>query len=57
MIDTITRWFEGTQYREKIAMIITNFVETMWLIRYTWTVEITYDRGGELLGHDFEIAR
>ena len=35
-------------------MTITNLVETTWLARYPWPVEITYDRGGEFLGHEFK---
>ena len=35
-------------------MAIANLVETMWLVQYPWPVEITYDRGGEFLGHEFK---
>ena len=35
-------------------MTIVNLVETTWLVRYPWPVEITYDRGGEFLGHEFK---
>ena len=35
-------------------MIIENLVETTWLVRYPCPVEITYDRGGEFLGHEFK---
>ena len=35
-------------------MTISNLVETTWLIRYPWTVEITYDREGELLGNNLK---
>ena len=42
----VTRWLEVTQYSKKRAMIIVNLVETTWLVRYPWPVEITYDRGG-----------
>ena len=51
MIDPVTGWFEVTQYNDKKAMTIANLVETTWLVRYTWPVENTYDRGGEFLGH------
>ena len=43
IIDPITGWFEVTQYSDKKAMTIANLVETMWLDRYPWPVEITYD--------------
>ena len=35
-------------------MTIVNLVETMWLIRYTWPIEITYDQGGGFIGHEFK---
>ena len=34
--------------------MIVNLVETTWLVRYPWSVEITYDQGGESLGHEFK---
>ena len=46
MIDPVTGWFEITQYNDKKAMKIAKLVETTWLVRYPWQVEITYDRGG-----------
>ena len=51
MIDPLTGWIEVTQYRDKEAMTIANLVKTAWLIQYPWPVEITYDRGVEILGH------
>ena len=54
IIDPLTGWFEVIQYSNKKAMTIANFVETLWLVRYPWTVEITYDQGGEFLGHEFK---
>ena len=54
MIDPITGWFEVTQYNNKKAMTIANLVETPWLVLYPWPVEITYDRGGGFLGHQFK---
>ena len=35
-------------------MTIANLVETTWLVRYPRPVEITYNRGGELLGYEFK---
>ena len=46
MMDPVTGWFGITKYNDKRAMTIENLVETTWLVRYTWTVEIMYDRGG-----------
>ena len=37
-------------------MMIKNLLETMWLVRYSWPVEITYDQGGEFLGHEFKTS-
>ena len=53
MIYPVNGWFEITQYSNKKAMTIVKLVETTWLFRYTQQVEITYDRGGELLGSEF----
>ena len=44
LINTVTGWFEVTQYKDKQAMTIENLVETMWIARYPWSSEITYDR-------------
>ena len=56
MIEPVTRWSEVTQYRDKKSMTIANLVETTWLVRYPWPVEITYYQGGKLLGQKFKIA-
>ena len=54
MIDPVNGWFEITQYNNKKATTITNLLETVWLVRYIWPVEITYDQRGEFLGHEFK---
>ena len=54
MIEPITGWFEGTHYSDKKATTIANLLESMWLFRYPWPVESTYDQGGEFLGHEFK---
>ena len=54
MIDPVTRWFEVTKYSDKKDMTTVNLVETTWLVRYPWPVEITYDQRGEFLGHEFK---
>ena len=46
MIDPITGWFEVTQQTNKKEMANENLVETTWLVRYPWPVEITYEQGG-----------
>ena len=52
-MEPVTGWFEVAQYSDSKSMTITNLVETTWLVRYPWPVEITYDQGGELLTHKF----
>ena len=54
MIDPVTGWFEVTQYRNKKLMKIANLVETTWMVRYPWLVEITYDQGVSFLCHKFK---
>ena len=43
MIDPVTGWFEVTIDNYKKAMMIVSLVETKWIFRYPWPVEITYD--------------
>ena len=54
MRDPVTGWFEVTQYWDKKTTTVVNLVETTWLVRYPWPVDITYDQGGEFLGHEFK---
>jgi hypothetical protein len=54
MIDPATGWFEIVQIPDKRPMTIANLVEQVWLSRYPWPTEITYDRGNEFIGHDFK---
>ena len=54
MIDTVNIWIEIMQYNDRKAMAITNLVETTWLVRYPWPVEITYDPWVEFFGHEFK---
>ena len=53
MINTVTGWFEIAKHEDKIAISITNLVETTWLSRYPRPIEITYDQGKEFIGHKF----
>ena len=53
-IDTVIGWFEVTPYDDRKVTMIANLVETMWLSRYPWTSEITYDHISESLGLDFK---
>ena len=54
MKDPVTGWFEITQYNNNKSMTTENLVETTWLVWYPRPVEITYDQGGEFLGHKFK---
>ena len=45
MVESITGWFEIKKYNDKKVTRITNLEETTYLVRYTWPVGITYDRG------------
>ena len=53
MIDPMTGWFEVVQYDDKSEITIANLVEATWLYRYPRPIEITYDQGKELFGHEF----
>ena len=53
MIDTVTGWSEIAQYNNKIAMSISNLIETTWVSRYPRPTEIMYDQGSEFIGHEF----
>ena len=46
MIYPVTGWFEIMKYNDNKEITIVNLVETTWLVRYSWPVEITYDQGG-----------
>ena len=53
MIDPVMGWFKIAEYDNKHAITITNLVETKCLTMYPWTMEITYDRVSEFIGHEF----
>ena len=55
VIDPLTGWFGVTQYNYRKLMMIANLVETTWLSRYPWPLEITYGRGSEFLSREFKI--
>ena len=54
MIDPATGWFEIHQYDDKKSITITNIAEQEWFSHYPWPTQVTFDRGGEFLGHDFQ---
>ena len=54
MIDPATGWFELHQTPDKRSDTIANITEQEWFCRYPWPTQITYDRGNEFLGKEFQ---
>jgi transposase InsO family protein len=54
MIDPATGWFEIHQYDDKKSITVANIVEQEWFSRYPWPTQITFDRGSEFIGQDFQ---
>ena len=54
MIDPATGWFEIQQYDDKKSITVANIVEQEWFSRYPWPTQITFDRGSEFIGQDFQ---
>ena len=54
MIDPATGWFEIHQYDDKRSITVANIVEQEWFARYPWPTQITFDRGSEFIGQDFQ---
>jgi transposase InsO family protein len=54
MIDPATGWFEVQQYDDKQSITVANIVEQEWFSRYPWPRQITFDRGSEFIGQDFQ---
>jgi transposase InsO family protein len=54
MIDPATGWFEIHQYDDKRSITVANIAEQEWFSRYPWPTQITYDRGSEFIGKDFQ---
>ena len=53
MVDPETSWFEIIKYIGKQADIISNLVDKTWFLIYLRPTIIAYDRGNELLIHEF----
>ena len=56
MIDPATGWFEIHQYDDKKSITIANIGEQEWFSRYPWPTQVTFYRGKEFIGHDFQDA-
>ncbi len=54
MIDPATGWFEIQQYDDKQAITVANIIEQEWFSRYPWPTQITFDRGSEFIGQEFQ---
>ena len=54
MIDPATGWFEIHQYDDKRAITVANIAEEEWFSRYPWPTQVTYDRGTEFIGQEFQ---
>jgi hypothetical protein len=54
MIDPTTGWFEIHQNNDKRSITIANIAKQEWFSRYLWSTQITYDRGSEFIGTDFQ---
>jgi transposase InsO family protein len=54
MIDSATGWFEIHQYNDKRSIRVADIAEQEWFSRYPWPTQITYDRGSEFIGKDFQ---
>ena len=54
MIDPATGWFEIHEYDDKRSITVANIAEQEWFSRYPWPTQVTFDRGSEFIGKDFE---
>ena len=54
MIDPATSWFEMHQIPDKRSDTVANITEQEWFCRHPWPTQITFDRGGEFLGKEFQ---
>src|SRR5688500_11676034 len=53
-IDPASGWFEIHQYDNKKSITVASIVEQECLSRYPWPTQVTYDRGREFIGKDFQ---
>jgi transposase InsO family protein len=54
MIDPATGWFEIHQFDDKRSITVANIAEQEWFSRYPWPTQVTFDRGSEFIGKDFQ---
>jgi hypothetical protein len=54
MIDPATGWFEIQQYDDKQTITVANTIEQEWFSRYPWPTQVTFNKGSEFIGQDFQ---
>ena len=54
MIDPATGWFEIQPCDDKKSITVANIIEQEWFSRYPWPTQVTFDRGSEFIGQDFQ---
>ena len=54
MIDPASGWFKIHQYDNKRLITVANIAEQEWFARYSWPIQVTFDRGSEFIGKDFK---
>ena len=54
MIDPATNWIEIQAIKDKRSDTVSNVVDIEWFHRYPWPTQITYDRGKEFFGKEFQ---
>ena len=54
MIDPATGWFELQQIPNKRSDTVANIAKQEWFCRYPWPTQVTYDRGNDFLGKEFQ---
>jgi hypothetical protein len=53
-IDPATGWFEIQQYDDNQSITVAIIIEQEWFSRYPWPTQVTFDRGSEFIGQDFQ---
>src|SRR5688572_5939361 len=54
MIDPASGWYEIYQYDNKKLITVANIAEQEWFTRYSWPTQVTFGRGREYIGKDFQ---
>ena len=54
LIDPASGWFEIHQYNDKRSVTVAIIAEQEWFSRYPWPSQVTFERGSEFIGQDFQ---